>query len=109
MRRLREILLTQYIGAITIGLILAQGIIGLIRVVVEPLDWYVRTGDSQGSVLFSAKAPRPLFPWEGFILGVVDFLLYFVVCYLMVRWLYGNSEDSGVDDPLATPEEVPGE
>jgi hypothetical protein len=59
MSRIREILLTQYIGAITIELVAAQGLTAMVNLATIPLRWYLefRNPESQ-SVLFNASRVR---------------------------------------------------
>ena len=60
MERIREILLTQYIGAIVIAMVLTEALGGVVSLLVEPLIWY-----QQASRSHSAMEPglKP-FPWS---------------------------------------------
>ena len=94
MIRLREILLTQYIGAIVIGYLAAQAFIGIANIATLPLRWYLQGRNSvTQSVLFNEK-PHPIpFPWDSTLSSVTTVLLYFVIAYGLTRWLYSSPMD----------------
>jgi hypothetical protein len=80
---IREILRHEYIGAITIGFLLAQSAIHLITAIVQPLSFYLEPGRS--SILTGDRS----FPWERLVLpNVVSAVLLFIVAFALIRWLY---------------------
>lgn len=84
MKRVREIFLTQYIGAIAIGMLVVQGIGGIISIVVDPLVWYQQNRGSH-SVMGSMTSSYSL---VSLLPLVVRIGLYFVVSYFLFVWLY---------------------
>jgi hypothetical protein len=84
MRRIREILLTQYIGAIVIGVVIAQALMRAVGLLMEPVLWY-QQGRPSGSALDSS----PMFPFSRMVSPALTVILYFVVSYLLLVWLYG--------------------
>ena len=101
MKRLRDILLTQYIGAITIGLILAQAINGFVNAFIQAAATYLAMQQAR-----SVLTQPPEFSWRNFITSMVTVFLYSVICFALIRWLYseGASEtNEGSDNP---PEEA---
>jgi hypothetical protein len=84
LRKLREILLTQYIGAILVALLGWQAAIEVVTTVVRSGFWYFNHQQSQ-SAFGSAKAK---FPWDSVIFSAVTVGLYLLVAYALVRWLY---------------------
>jgi H+/Cl- antiporter ClcA len=92
MKRIREILLTQYIGAIAIGMMIAQALVGFVSLLVQPVIWYQQTRSSR-SVLESAS---PL-PWSNLLPLALTVVLYVAVSYALLIWLYPaekNAPDS---------------
>ena len=88
MRRIREIFLTQYIGAIVIGMLAAQTIGGVISLLMQPVIWYTQSRESR-SVMQSALPP---FPWSQLLPSLITIALYVVVSYLLFVWLYRTEE-----------------
>jgi hypothetical protein len=88
MKKLREILLTQYIGAITIGFVLAQTVTGVISGVVQTGFNYYWTRHDSSSVL-SGAAP---FPWKTLLFWLATALLETLAALVLIRWLYASDE-----------------
>jgi len=89
MSRIREILLTQYIGAITIALVAAQGLTAIVNLATIPLRWYLEFHNpGSQSVLFNATPRQIPFPWQGALMGATGVVLYLGVAYGLLRWLY---------------------
>jgi hypothetical protein len=82
--KIREILLTQYIGAILTALLACQAIIVVIAAVIRDGLWYIGQRRAQ-SVL---EGSRVSFPWENMISTLVTAALYVLTAYLLARWLY---------------------
>lgn len=78
MNKIREILLTEYIGAILVALLVSDAIIALITLLVGQIYWHValagRYHESLGHSVLTA---------------LVKMLLYLGSAYLLARWLYG--------------------
>lgn len=89
MRRIREIFLTQYIGAIVIGMLVVQGLGGLISLLVQPLLWYQQSRSSRSSFALAAQS----FPWGSLLPAIISVGLYFVVSYLFLAWLYPAEQE----------------
>ncbi len=96
MKRIREVLLTQYIGAIAIGLIMAQAVIVFIGGLMNAVATYWAMLQSGRSV-FSGN---PGFPWTNIALSSVSSALHFGVAIVFVRWLYGGPK---VESDSSTP------
>lgn len=100
MRSIRELLLRQYIGAMVIALVAAQGFSHLIAIITVPLDRYLLNYAHQlrgGSSLFT---PAPQIDWRVSIGFAVNAVLSFVVAYLLLRWLYLRpAEPPGEETP----------
>ena len=84
MKRIREVLVNEYIGAVAIGLILASAITGLIGVVVQTLALYWNIRHEAHSIFEPARS----IPWGNLISGLVPVALYFLAAYVLLRWLY---------------------
>ena len=76
--KLREILLTEYIGAILVALLASEAIIALVALLVGQIYWHAalagRYHESLGHSILTA---------------LVKMLLYLGSAYLLARWLYG--------------------
>ena len=83
MNRIREILVSEYIGAVAIGLILAQAVMNFIGTVVNNVMIYWEIQKS-GNLL----SPPQSFSWRSPITSMVDVGLYLLAALLMIRWLY---------------------
>ncbi len=79
MNKIREILLTEYIGAILVALLVSDAIIALISLLTGQIYWHValagRYHESLGHSILTA---------------LVKMLLYLGSAYLLARWLYGT-------------------
>lgn len=101
MKRLRDILLTQYIGAITIGLVLAQSIFGFVNAFVQAGATYIALGQAR-----SVMTTVPRFSWQNFITSMVTVSLYAVICFLLIRWLYAEQVPEPQEESGSPPEET---
>ena len=86
MRRLRETLRDEYIGAIAIGFLLAQAIGGIIGVILQPLITYFQNRGRRPSIF----ASQTNFNWPELILGVISIVLHLLAALLLFYWLYGK-------------------
>jgi hypothetical protein len=82
--KIREILLTQYIGAILVALLGSQAVSTVIIAVARNGFWYFDQRHNQ-SVLATSGPP---FPWENLIFSLVTVLLYLLAAYSLARWLF---------------------
>jgi hypothetical protein len=94
MARLREILLTQYIGAVTIGLVFAQAVTAFINSIVQCGTQYWVAQHSRSIISNS-----PDFPWSNLIISLVRVSLYIVICLGFIRWLYAEPSTDPSDHP----------
>jgi hypothetical protein len=96
MKRIREIFLTQYIGAIVIGMLVVQAAVGTISLVIQPVIWYTQSRDSRS--VMSGLGP---FPWLKMLPTAITVALYVIVCYMLLGWLYRTEERMRDDDDSA--------
>jgi ABC-type sulfate transport system permease component len=85
MRRLRAILLTDYIGAILIALLASQAIIVFFAALVQQISYYTHFAEHS----LTGPAYRSSH-WEPVLTSLVRIVLYLLTAYLLVRWLYGS-------------------
>lgn len=90
-QRIRELLLTQYIGAIVIGLVISQAITNFVSAIIVPAGWYLEERSTYRSVLGS-RSPEP-FNWYRFLISLITVALYILISYLLLRWLYLKGEE----------------
>ena len=90
MRRLRAILLTDYIGAILIALLATQAIIVFFTALVQQISYYTHFAEHSltGPAFRSSH-------WEPVLTSLVRIVLYLLTAYLLVRWLYGTGPARG--------------
>lgn len=85
MRRLREILRNEYIGAIAIGFLLFQAFGGVINTVMQPLITYIQLRNRPRSVMGGGPS---IFNWPQISVGLTDVALHLIVAFLLIFWLY---------------------
>jgi predicted Kef-type K+ transport protein len=85
MRRLREILRNEYIGAIAIGFLLFQAASGVISLVLQPVVAYIQNRSRPQSVF---SAPHSIFNWPQLTVSLIEVVLHLVVALLLILWLY---------------------
>ena len=95
MNQIREILRTQFVGAITIGFLLAQGIGRLIGTGMDPLIWYLEQNKRFDRYL----QPTP-FSWPSLAIEFVHALLYLLVSFGLTVWIYWEPKAKEVGDEL---------
>ena len=99
MRRIREILLTDYIGAIVIGMLISQALFGAISLLGQAIAWYQNSSSAfdRGSSAF---------PISSLLSPALTSVLYIVVSYLLFSWLYASSanpaNNAQAQEPPAT-------
>jgi len=80
MNKIREILLTEYIGAILVALLVSDAIIALIALLIGQIYWHVSL----------AGRYRTESLGHSMLTTLVKMLLYLGSAYLLARWLYGT-------------------
>ena len=100
MRRIREILLTQYIGAIVVGMLVVQAIAGFISLLMQPVIWYMQARESRSIM----QAALPPFPWSKLLPSAITIALYVIVSYLLFVWLYRAEENKLAAAEVEKPE-----
>ena len=98
MQRVREVLLTQYIGAIVIGMLITHAFVTVIGLLVQPLFLYAEAKAS-GSIMPSFSASQLLSP------GITA-ALYVLVSYGLIRWLYSSADESAEASNSEEPEDM---
>jgi uncharacterized membrane protein (DUF4010 family) len=82
--KLREILLTRYIGSILIALLCSQALIVLIERIAQTIFWVINDQRSHSAL----ESSRSSFAWDNLIFSAVTSALYLVVAYVLALWLY---------------------
>jgi uncharacterized membrane protein len=102
-KKIREILLTQYIGSILVALLALQALIEIVAMIFRIASWpfNYRRSVSLGSPL--------LFPWDSLIFSLVSVALYVLIAYVLARWLYPQAtpDDTETGVPLQSETEQP--
>jgi hypothetical protein len=84
MKRLKEILRNEYIGAIAIGFLLAQAATALISSIAQPIVTYYQLRSRPTS----AFAAQSVFNWPQIFSALTTMVLYLIVALLLIWWLY---------------------
>jgi hypothetical protein len=85
MQKIREILLNEYIGAITIGLVLAQAAGIAISVIMRPISFYLERSNRPRSIF---GATDTTFPWGSLVAPTINLVLSILVAFVLLYWLY---------------------
>ncbi|HUM05366.1 MAG TPA: hypothetical protein VLT90_07885 [Terriglobales bacterium] len=95
--KLREVLLTQYIGAFLIALLVWQGAIDIISQIIRSGYWafYTRRASVYGDY------SRQQYRWDNLAITIVSVALYLLVAYGLARWLYPQLAPKTTDEPEA--------
>jgi hypothetical protein len=98
MRKLRQILLTEYIGAIIIGFLLAQALAATISTVVQTISFYME-GRSRSSV-FGGRAG---FEFGALVPPAISVILEVLTAFILIYWLYwsGGSQIDEAEEKAA--------
>jgi hypothetical protein len=83
-QKLREILLTRYIGSILVALLCWQALVVVIERVVQTLFWVINDQRDRSAL----GSPHSAFPWDNFVFSGVTITLYLLGAYALARWLY---------------------
>jgi hypothetical protein len=100
--KLREILLTQYIGSILVALLGWQAVVEIIIIAVRAGSWFFESGRSQSALEGSS---RSLFPWDTVMVSGVTVVLYLLTAYGLVRWLYPVAAQPIVNESNEAPDQ----
>jgi len=85
MEKIRLILLSESIGAIATGFLLAQAVIALVGAFITTGEFLLMNRNASQSVLYN----QPRTPtWAALIVSLVSAGLYSLAAYLLIRWLY---------------------
>lgn len=102
-RKLREILLTQYIGSILVALLVWQAALEVVTTLVRTGFWFYH--HSQHDSVLAQSTNRP-FPWDNLVFSAVTVALYLLTARAVARWLYPPAAiDDSVDD-LSSPDQT---
>ena len=85
MQKIREILLNEYIGAITIGLLLAHAVGVAINIVLKTVSFGLNKNSLSRSLFSNTEGT---FPWASMVEPAIDLALYLLVIFALVYWLY---------------------
>ena len=85
MRKIREILLNEYIGAIAIGFLLAQTAGGFINLVISPVAFYWNSRNQSHSIF---GGDEQTFGWHTLLIPATSVFLHFLIALLLFYWLY---------------------
>ena len=96
--KLREVLLTQYIGAILTALLVFQGAAEVISQVARTAFWFFYQQNRRVSVFERQSSSH--YAWENFILSMVIAALDLLTAYSLAKWLYPlkASNDAPVEE-----------
>jgi hypothetical protein len=108
-KRLRQVLVESFVGAIALGWILAQGISHLTASFTSPLAAWVMQKEMQS---FQSSAQSSPAGWESAalqraVLELVRAVALLVFCYVLLRWLYYTPLQETSAEVTPNPEETP--
>lgn len=88
MRRIRGLLLKDYIGAIAIAFLFAQGILLLIAWILNPIQYFAAAHLQSHSASVFGRFDNPPFQWDTFLITIIHSLLVLAAAYLLAHWVY---------------------
>jgi H+/Cl- antiporter ClcA len=83
MRTIRNILLTEYIGAILIALLVSEAVAVFVVAIGQQISWYSYFSQHP----LSETQYRPSHN-ESILIAITKVALYLLFAYLLARWLY---------------------
>lgn len=86
MNRIRDVLRNEYIGAIAIGMLLAQLIGIAISLIMRPISFYLERATQSRSVF--GRTDTELFPWASLIGPAINFVVLALIAFLFLQWLH---------------------
>ena len=103
LQKLRQTLLTQYIGAIVTAIVAAQCFQTLLSLILSIIWCLVAMWRTPAGLLGESRYQG--FDWAKTIYGLISVFLNAVVVYGLMRWLYFGREDNASQEraELATP------
>jgi len=101
--KLREVLLTQYIGAFLIALLVWQGAIEIISQIIRSGYWvyYTRRPSVYGD------SSRQQYQWDHPVITIISVAPYLLVAYGLARWLYPQLTPKTADETEASSVDAP--
>jgi hypothetical protein len=95
-RRLKRLLVESYIGAIALGILLADVILELVNVFVAPVaGWFSQ--NEYRAILRNGTSSRS-FPYHDALPPLERFIILLLVWYLLLLLLYSTPVDSAVGE-----------
>lgn len=104
MGKIREILLTQYIGSILIALLVIQAGTAAVNRIGRIGLWLFSRGRSASVLRGASGVP---FAWDYLLESIVSIALYLAAAYWLAAWLYPAVPSQSTTDDTSVP--VPGE
>lgn len=86
LEKMREVLLTQYIGAILIALLVFQSALDIVAQIVRSGYWWWYSQSHRRTLLGDPSEPQ--YRWDNLILTFFQIGLYLLVAYWLTEWLY---------------------
>ena len=99
--KIREILLTQYIGSILIALLIWQALLEFITMALRSVFWSYNHRNT-GSLLENSSSR---FPWDNIVFTGVTISLYLCTAYALARWLFPEFFLTTPADPIDEPDD----
>jgi hypothetical protein len=105
-KRLKQALVSSYVGTVAVGWIFAQGILHFAYVFSAPITSWIARDEYRGII---AQSTVKGFMFRDCLPELVRSIALLILGYLLLRWLYfGPFEKSDVDDATKTSESATG-
>jgi ABC-type Fe3+ transport system permease subunit len=92
-RTIRQILRTEYIGAILIALLVSDAVGALFTALTQQISYYSYFGPHH-----LPETPYRASHWNSMLMAVLRIVLYLASAYVLARWLYGSNAVALEDD-----------
>lgn len=95
LKRVRRLLVESYIGAIALGILLADAILEFVNIFVAPVaGWFSQ--NEYGAIL--GRVPSRAFPYYAALPPLERFIILLLVWYLLLLLLYATPVDRGLGE-----------
>lgn len=106
LKRMKQVLVESYIGAIALGYLLAQVILQFVAVFSAPVaSWAQQRTVLLWTSQISRSGPPPSLQFQEGLPRLVDFLLLLLFWYILLRWLYLEKPAKQTSAPASTPDQ----
>jgi hypothetical protein len=103
-KKLRQILVENFIGALALGWMLAEIINHFVNVFASPVATWIGRREYR-DVLRAGNYPTTGFTFQDALPELIRFVILLIVWYVIVRWLYFKPLTNAISEATQNPEQ----